>query len=129
MKKSKNKPAKSNLKPVTATLNDVRQVAQPTGVPVDVDNLPLTAEDADKIRAVEQKVAATKIQLADLEIQVSEHMSRKSDLLKLLRDTNQEMIDQVNQIATSYGIDVNSQNGRKWNLNTGEMPMCFREVK
>lgn len=133
-KKNKNKPSKSvSHKPVIATLDDVRQVtqpAQPTAkvvVPADVDQLPLSTEDADKIRVVEQKVAAAKIQLADLEIQLSEQNNRKSEILGLLKNTSKEMVDEVNKIATSYGIDVNSQNGRKWNLNTAEM--IFREVK
>jgi hypothetical protein len=88
----------------------------------------LTAEDAKKVRDAEQALLQVKMQLADIELHLSEIQVQKTRLLSQAVLNNQAMIETVKTIALANGIDPDGKtNDGKWNLDTNEM--VFQRVK
>lgn len=104
-------------------------VSPPQAAPTTItDRISVSPEDALKVRSAEQAVLQAKIQLADLELYVTEMNARKTAALTLIGTKNKEMIDIVREIAIANGIDPDgTKDSTKWNLDTNEM--IFHKVK
>lgn len=97
-------------------------------VPNDVEQIAMTAEQSAKVRGLEQKVLYAKLQLADVGIQISDLQDQKTQLVNFIKNGRQEMMNEVRQVAESFGIDVEGvKDTRRWNLDTDQM--VFRLVK
>ncbi len=81
-------------------------VTGPVPVPADVESIPLTADESNKLRDFDQQMASGKLQLADLELQLADLQAKKGDLVSNLKTLQAQFI-----------ADVNKDN-RRWNLDT-----------
>lgn len=129
MKNKNVKPAAKSNKvldikaaPPVAVQNDTKAATAVKLVPADTASVPMTPEDATKVRVLDQAIVSAKVQLAELEISLADAEARKTELINFVKGKAQEMMDQVRTIAGSYGIDVNgTSDSRRWNLDTSVM--------
>ena len=129
MKNKNVKPAAKSNKvldikatPPVAVQSDTKAATAVKLVPADTASVPMTPEDATKVRVLDQAVVSAKVQLAELEISLAEAEAKKLELINFVKGKAQEMMEQVRTIASSYGIDVNGTSDlRRWNLDTNTM--------
>lgn len=82
----------------------------------------LSVEDANKLRQIEQNILTYKIQLADIEITVSDLNKRKESLILAIKHESDDFMVNVRKIAVKHGINPDGDiNDDKWDLNTTTM--------
>lgn len=119
MKKAKKTAAKNVKVEETFSLPPVVAEAPPA---VLGDSVPMKDEDAASVRAIENQILQTKLQLADLALQVLEADRQRGLLAAQIREQHDNLMAEVKRIAESYGIDVEgTRDQSKWNLDTSSM--------
>jgi hypothetical protein len=114
--------------PLTVVPTVSETPASPAPPSPETTQISLTAEDAQKVRDAEQALVQVKMQLADIELHLSEVQVQKTRLLSQAVLNNQSMIETVKTIALANGIDPDGKaDDGKWNLDTNEM--VFQRVQ
>lgn len=114
--------------PLTVVPTVTETPAAPAAPSPETTQISLAAEDVQKVRAAEQTLLQVKIQLADIELHLSEVQVQKTRLLSQAVLNNQAFIETVKTIALANGIDPDGKSDDgKWNLDTNEM--VFQRVK
>jgi hypothetical protein len=92
---------------------------------INTQKIVLNDEQAARIRAYEDTVVKLKLNLADLEVHLSELNSKKNLFINNIQAKGSEMLEDIKKIAEAYGIDLDGD--VKWNFNTSDM--TFYRIK
>jgi|SRR5579859_1580548 len=92
-----------------------------------LSSIVMNNSDQNRIKNMESIILSSKMEIANIELQIAELIKRKNNLIDVTNNKTQEMFEDIRSIALSYGIDVDGADGKKWNLDTSKM--IFQEIK
>ena len=92
------------------------------------DVIALNQDQVEKLRELEQAVLKYKLQLADLEMSISDITLKKNLLMGTVTSETSKMMEYIKEVARTYDIDPDGDSSsEQWHLNTSNM--VFSRIK
>jgi hypothetical protein len=109
-------PSVPYVQKASATLNpSPNQAFEP-------ETIQMNSDDANSVKTFEQQILQLKIQLSDLEVQITDANAKKAELVTAIKTQSANMFSAIRGIAQAHGIDPDGKaDSKKWTLNTQSM--------
>jgi len=82
------------------------------------DVIMVKPEDQKLVREFDQELAAKKMELAGITVQIEVLKGKQRELIQKLLEVDKQYFDRISKIGTEYGLDMQNT---KWNFDAGKM--------